>query len=642
MSLMRLPPESVRLRRIAKAHAAGEFSLIDYRQARREVIANFKASQVEDDDTQPRWRSDSEDLSHDTAVATAPARANVGWVMLLLLVLSLAAATQVFAFEVPAVTYRDPNPATSPRTPIEQVALDGAPGLPEVTVQSAQIVADQALAKIQKRNLPAAHGFTSLELEEIGRLLNALGAHQPNVEFGTEDADDLTALMRTQKQRRGVSVVEMEEVAAAVQAHYRAAGYFLAAAFVPAQQIENAVMHISILPGTLGEVTVRGGNPQLAMRFDDLLHQPLTADAVSTRIYALNQAPGILAQASFEPGAAVGETRMQLKVVEQRRWDAAFALDNYGDEETGEQRLSVRGSWMNPFNRGDALEAGMILAVNPTNQTYGFVGYETPVGGRNQARARLASNDFTVSGVDATDGDGLLFDLAVERYLMRDRIRALSFEAGAGLHELHWETASGDLDQRVALVSGALKGRRVWDDLRIEAQARLHGEIGTIGDDTFEGQDDEYWRILADLFAWRPFDLSFLPGRQKASVTLSVQLSDSQLPSSRRLGIGGVGAARAFQRDVFIADSGALLRFDLRTPGPVGELMLFTDFAYGDGRNDIYGNWARLADIGVAWEAGFAGGFVSRLSAALPLMSEGSSGVEDDGLRLFWSLQYER
>ena len=57
MTLMKLPPESVRLRRIAKAHAAGEFSLIDYRQARREVISNFKASDVGDDDTQPRWQA---------------------------------------------------------------------------------------------------------------------------------------------------------------------------------------------------------------------------------------------------------------------------------------------------------------------------------------------------------------------------------------------------------------------------------------------------------------------------------------------------------------------------------------------------------------------------------------------------------
>ncbi len=55
MSLMKLSPESVRLRRIAKAYAAGEFSMHEYRQARRDVIGNFTTQSMDDDDTQPRW-----------------------------------------------------------------------------------------------------------------------------------------------------------------------------------------------------------------------------------------------------------------------------------------------------------------------------------------------------------------------------------------------------------------------------------------------------------------------------------------------------------------------------------------------------------------------------------------------------------
>ncbi len=54
MSLMKLAPETVRLRRVAKAHALGEFSMAEYRQARREVIDNFEAYRAAEDDTQPR------------------------------------------------------------------------------------------------------------------------------------------------------------------------------------------------------------------------------------------------------------------------------------------------------------------------------------------------------------------------------------------------------------------------------------------------------------------------------------------------------------------------------------------------------------------------------------------------------------
>ena len=57
MTLLRLSPDSERLRRIAKAHAAGELSTPDYRRIRAEVIAGFTESGLDapGDETEPRW-----------------------------------------------------------------------------------------------------------------------------------------------------------------------------------------------------------------------------------------------------------------------------------------------------------------------------------------------------------------------------------------------------------------------------------------------------------------------------------------------------------------------------------------------------------------------------------------------------------
>ncbi len=57
MTLLRLSPDSERLRRIAKAHAAGELATIDYRRIRAEVIEGFAETGVDTpgDDTEPRW-----------------------------------------------------------------------------------------------------------------------------------------------------------------------------------------------------------------------------------------------------------------------------------------------------------------------------------------------------------------------------------------------------------------------------------------------------------------------------------------------------------------------------------------------------------------------------------------------------------
>ncbi|MFV2090627.1 MAG: hypothetical protein ACC642_08225, partial [Pseudomonadales bacterium] len=177
MSLLKLAPETVRLRRIAKAHAVGEFSLAEYRQARREVISNFDAGRSGDDDTQPRMPLEVvEDF--DTAKAELPPpRRLAHWMALILAVLAVLAAGQLLAsVSIGPVAERDPNPATSPRLAVVKVSLgniDARTGIEAVVIQE---VIDAKVAEIRSRNRPGNHGFTDFELSEIGRLLNALGA----------------------------------------------------------------------------------------------------------------------------------------------------------------------------------------------------------------------------------------------------------------------------------------------------------------------------------------------------------------------------------------------------------------------------------------------------------------------------------
>ena len=97
-------------------------------------------------------------------------------------------------------------------------------------------------------------------------------------------------------------------------------------------------------------------------------------------------------------------------------------------------------------------------------------------------------------------------------------------------------------------------------------------------------------------------DLPILPGEQKLSVSLNGQLADEQLPSTKRMALGGTLANRAYRRDAYLVDSGALLRLDLRTPVRVGEIAVFADAAYGETLNDLDSNWAYLSGHGFSLE----------------------------------------
>ncbi len=657
MSLMKLAPETVRLRRVAKAHAMGEFSMAEYRQARREVIDNFEPYRVAEDDTQPRLPSDAA-LQAEAPLRSAEADVEKRrWPLWLgggLILLCLLTANRLLAAEsagaesagaemdlsIPAVAARDPNPATSPRLPVSRVVLDDAlAALDGVEDETLQTVIDTRLKAIRKRNTPGHHGFTAAELEEVGRFLNALGVHDANAELSARDAADLSALLTDQKTRRGLSVIELEEIAGAVQSHLREAGYFLAVAYLPAQQVVDGEVTIAALPGVLGDVQVAGGKDRLGRRFNDLVGRPVTRREINTRLYALNQAQGFSARASFEPGDDVGETRLNLDVLESRALQGQIALDNYGDDHTGKQRLVLDGDLINPTGRGDVLSAGLIAAIDPDNQFLGYIDYTAPAGNRRQLRARLARNDFSTADVD---GDGWLFDAVLETFLHRDQLTGLSWELGLGHHELDWADVNADIAQSVNVFSAALNVRRVWDESRIAADFRLYADAGTIDGDTFAGQEDGFWDLGFSLFGWHPFDLDWLPGRQKFSMELKGQLAGSQLPSTRRMSLGGIGAARGFDRDIYLADQGMLLRGDLSTPLALGELVLFADIAYGKNENEIYSDWAHLADLGLAWDVRLGPHFLSSLSWAVPITHKASGGLDDEGAMFFWSLRYVR
>lgn len=665
MSLMRLSPECVRLRRMARAHAAGELSEAEYRAARREVIDRFAVTGAPpaDDDTRPRW-PDEPTLRNGARVAgrlgavaqTAdddPAlRPRWLWllasalvVVAMLLGLPKAMASAATGLDVPPVRDRHPDPASSPRLPVSAIRVSweegdagGADVIAGVDLADLQVVAEHALAAVRARNVAGAHGFTPSELEEVARFLNVLGVHETEGTLDAADARDLTALIRDQKSRRGVSVAQLEEVARAVQATVRDRGLFLAVAYVPAQRLDAGAARIHVLPGRLGDIVVEGGSPgPVTGAFAPLLGQPVTLAQISSRLQALNTLPGLTAQASFGPGAAVGESRLRLDVLEQRRFTASAMLDNHGDEATGDQRVGLGASWLNPRGVGDRLSLGGLMTVNPANQSYAYLDYDMSVADGYRLSARLGNNDFTRDGVTALDGDGLFADLVLRRNLSHTRQRALTLVMGASRHALDWDDG---VAQTVAMASAGLVGHRVWDAPRIAADAAASLSVGRVGGDRFAGQEREFWLLELDTQAWLPVSLPLLDGEQKLTLRASGQWSDSLLPATRRFAPGGAHRARAFDRGAFLGDRGLLLGLEVRVPVRLGELLVFADAGYADGRSEAGETWVSLADLGLGWDAELAPGLSSRLSWAQPVAARGTGGFDDDGSRFYWTLRY--
>ncbi len=642
MSLLQLSPEANRLRRIAKACAAGELTRLEYREARRAMIDKFVCGQERhSEDTQPRFDLDITQRRPAVAIGDDEQAASPNWMLWTAVVLLLAALAllpmTVLAADIPPVAERDPNPATAPRYDVAQVRVTGL----EEEIDEAEVATFVAarLSELKAENATLDHGFNAAELEEVARYLKAIGLHDEDTRLNLRDLEDLQALVAAQKRRRGVSLVQLEALAGLLQVWVREQGYPLARAYVPAQSVDGTDVTLGVSLGRISAITVSGEQGgAIEERFAELLGSVVSRDAVETRLNLFNRTRGMRAQAGFVPGSEVGTTEMVLDLQQYQRFAGFIQLDNHGVEPLGEERVTLQGQWNSPRGVGDVLSAKAFSSVDPADHQYLEVGYLTPImNGRFESHATLRWADLRLDEYDV-EGDGLLFDAKLTDTRQFTRTKRREYSYGVGLHDLDWDFVDG---QRAWFVHAGADGHRLWDAERVAAEASLQALVGGVDDERF-GQDGEFWRVRAALDAWRPVSLPWIDTRAKLTLGGRWQLADDALPPTLRLAGTGPQTNRGFEHGEALLDQGVNLQATLRFAAPRGDWWLFVDGIYGE-RNDTDA-WTRLTSVGLGWEAQLLddghGSLVTRLTVGYPVAHESSGGFEDDGTQIYWMLRY--
>jgi hemolysin activation/secretion protein len=660
VSLLTLSPESMRLRRIAKACSAGELSRLEYREARRRVINQFEAANFSgDEDTVPRFDID---VTQRRTAMMAEEVAVVGrqnWLVWMLLCTVLLAgltlpvwtyAAVSAAQQIPPLSDRDPNPTSAPRIVVDAVKWTVPKELGDELAAEAGQFLTHRLEEIKQRNAPQSHGFSAEELEEVGRFLNAIGVHDRTGKLGAGDLEDLTALISAQKSKRGVSLIQLEQLAQELQSWVREQGYPLAQAYVPAQAVAAGEVRLDVQLGRLSNISVAGveGSP-LEHLMADLLGQPVQRDAVETKLNALNRTRGLRAEVSFVPGAEVGETEMVLHVKQQKRYTGSVKLDNYAVEDLGEERLQLTGQWNNPRGVGDVLSATAFTTLGPADHQYGEVEYAAPVlDGRYEAAVQIALADIQLDSGTELEGDGVLFGAQLTDTHLFTRTHRREVTYGLGVHDFDWDIVPA---QRAWFASAGVDGHRLWDDAKIALSGSLQALVGGVDDERL-GQDSSFWRVRAGLTGWKPFDMPFdmlgIDQRAKLVIDLQLQASADLLPPTLRLGATGPYANKGFSQAEALLDRGVsvngALRFDaMLGQWKLGQWWVFMDSTYGE-IEGLGKRWLHLTSMGLGWEAQLlqseAGSLSSRITLGYPISHKGTGGFDDDGTQIYWSLQY--
>ena len=178
------------------------------------------------------------------------------------------------------------------------------------------------------------------------------------------------------------SFADLNRLAARVTRHYRMAGYLVARAYLPAQEVKGGVLDIAVLEGTLGQVSITNNaglkDSALAPLQALPLNAPLHTQNLDRSLLSLSDLPGTRVQSTLRPGTTVGASDLLVEVNKTRSLQGSVDADNFGSSYTGEYRVGSNLYWNNPLDRGDQMS--LRLQASNTRMRYERLGYQLPLG----------------------------------------------------------------------------------------------------------------------------------------------------------------------------------------------------------------------------------------------------------------------
>lgn len=386
------------------------------------------------------------------------------------------------------------------------------------------------------------------------------------------DAATLQALVADQIGRQ-VSFADLEALAARITAHYRDAGYVLAQAVLPAQDVAAGNVVISIIEGRLGQVRIDSEgaalvSEEIVRRVLAPLHpgRALQKLQLERPMLLLTDLPGIAPQSALESGNEPGTFDLIVELKSAKRISFSIDADNYGSRSTRETRVGGFVRVNSPFGRGDNLDV-RVLSSTGKGLAFGRGGYETPLN-YNGLRAGVAVSHLEyvlvkeLAALGAT-GQARVSEASLSMPLLRSRqdnfFTRLSFEHKALDDDL---AAIGQSSNKNINSLGAGfvyegrdgSGQGGYNNLGITVYFG-NLSIGSAQELAADQAPDglhaagRYTRL-----AYQASRLQALTTRTSILLAVAGQWANSNLDSADKLAAGGARAVRAFTSSSGLGD----------------------------------------------------------------------------------------
>lgn len=273
------------------------------------------------------------------------------WKVLICAVASLALCQSVFADVLPGAGIQIQQIRPVP-LPIEQKAV------PEIRVQQdnspALPVSDEIKILVESLHLTGQELYSEVKLVAIS---------------GFSPGSELT-------------LPELRSMATKIADHYHKNGYFVAQAYLPAQDILNGAVTITVVEGHYGKITLNNQTSLSDHLANSILAGLETGDTISiapleSRLLLLADLPGVEVKSTLVPGAMPGASDLIVSITPGQRVTGEVDADNAGNRYTGEYRVGATVNLNNAAGLGDV--ASLRLMTSGSGLYYVRASYQIQV-----------------------------------------------------------------------------------------------------------------------------------------------------------------------------------------------------------------------------------------------------------------------
>jgi hemolysin activation/secretion protein len=407
---------------------------------------------------------------------------------------------------------------------------------------------------------------------------------------------------------------ELQAIAQKIAEYFRKAGYLVANAYLPAQDVAEGTLEIIVVPGKYESIDIRNQsrlNSEIVKNWLSVIKPGdyVKKDVLERALLLMSDTSGVSIKATLAPGKASGTTTLIVEITDSGEVTGTFSLNNHGNYYTGQGRGRVSVDVNNISGQGDVLTLDDTYSGGGLNNA--AIQYLLPVG-KDGARVGLSYSTMHYKlgkefEVLEFDGDSKVAGIFASYPIIRSRDANLFAQIGYDVRKL---TDNGFgikmSDKRDNVWSVGLHGAG-----RDERGFNTYDLSIATGDLSFKGGRSIFGEPAEDIDKstaktagrYTKVNLGFsrqqlLTDRLSFLFSVNGQTASKNLDSSQKLYLGGASGVRAYAEGEASGDAGYLVTGELRWNLPTRSIPSLQLAAFIDhGRVTVHKNpWPGSGD----------------------------------------------